>query len=251
LGDNWKSFFRSNKDYKKRPDKYKSKPKPPRYKKEVSAFYIGRNGFSIKDSKVFLAKRIGVLPFKITCCSNQPINSKQGASTVVQDIRFIPTGNAFFIEIVYKSKRPAYDALDPSHVLGIDLGINNLAAMASNQPDFTPVLINGRVLKSINAQYNKDSAKIRAKGKGNHLKSKSVKRFCRVNDYLHKASFYIVQKALEARAGALVIGHNKGWKQSVNIGKVNNQKFVSIPHSKLIEKIRYKAEQYGIRVIVR
>ena len=51
--------------------------------------------------------------------------------------------------------------------------------------------------------------------------------------------------------GTLVIGHNPGWKQDVAIGKVNNQKFVSIPHAKLIEQICYKAEEYGIQVIVR
>ena len=49
----------------------------------------------------------------------------------------------------------------------------------------------------------------------------------------------------------IVIGNNPDWKQSISIGKVNNQKFVSIPHAKLIEKIQYKAAEYGIKVIVR
>ena len=47
-----------------------------------------------------------------------------------------------------------------------------------------------------------------------------------------------------------MIGHNNGWKQSCNLGKVNNQKFVFIPHNSLIEKIKYKAQQYGINVVV-
>ena len=33
----------------------------------------------------------------------------------------------------------------------------------------------------------------------------------------------------------LVIGLNKEWKQETNIGRVNNQNFVQIPHTKLIE----------------
>ena len=48
-----------------------------------------------------------------------------------------------------------------------------------------------------------------------------------------------------------IIGTNKDWKQRVNLGKRNNQNFVMLPHSKFIEMIRYKAEEYGIEVTVR
>jgi hypothetical protein len=42
-------------------------------------------------------------------------------------------------------------------VASIDLGLDNLVALTSNQPGFTPLLINGRPLKSINQFYNKRS----------------------------------------------------------------------------------------------
>jgi IS605 OrfB family transposase len=51
--------------------------------------------------------------------------------------------------------------------------------------------------------------------------------------------------------GTLVIGLNKRWKDGANMGKVNNQKFVSIPHSILIEQIKYKCYVLGVKVIVR
>ena len=35
------------------------------------------------------------------------------------------------------------------------------------------------------------------------------------------------------------------------MGKVNNQKFVAIPHARFIDKVKYKAQAYGIKVIVR
>ena len=47
----------------------------------------------------------------------------------------------------------------------------------------------------------------------------------------------------------LVIGHNKNWKDKINIGKVNNQNFVSIPFNKIIDIIKYKAEDLGIKCI--
>lgn len=56
---------------------------------------------------------------------------------------------------------------------------------------------------------------------------------------------------VENNIGNIVIGLNRDWKQDINIGKVNNQKFVSIPHAKLIDQIRYKADTVGIKVVVR
>lgn len=46
------------------------------------------------------------------------------------------------------------------------------------------------------------------------------------------------------------LGLNKEWKNKINIGRRNNQNFVFIPHSKLIDKIIYKAKLLGINVIV-
>lgn len=45
-----------------------------------------------------------------------------------------------------------------------------------------------------------------------------------------------------------VIGHNNGWKDSINIGKVNNQNFVQVPFNKLISFLKYKCEMIGIKV---
>ncbi|WP_039907475.1 IS200/IS605 family accessory protein TnpB-related protein [Candidatus Regiella insecticola] len=67
----------------------------------------------------------------------------------------------------------------------------------------------------------------------------------------YKVSRFIINYALMADAGTLVIGHNAEWKKSINIGKLNNQKFVSIPHARLIEMIHYKADETGLTVIIR
>ena len=52
------------------------------------------------------------------------------------------------------------------------------------------------------------------------------------------------------RLGNLIIGHNVGWKQEVDIGSVNNQNFVAIPHSTFIHMLTYKAQLVGVKVIV-
>ena len=50
--------------------------------------------------------------------------------------------------------------------------------------------------------------------------------------------------------GVVVIGKNNQWKTETNMGKRNNQSFVSIPHAKLIDMITYKSKLVGIDVII-
>ena len=83
------------------------------------------------------------------------------------------------------------------------------------------------------------------------IKAKSAKRYAQITDYLHKASRYIIHYCQTHNLGTIIIGKNDQWKQSITMGKVNNQKFVSVPHNRLIEQIRYKAQSVGITVIVR
>jgi IS605 OrfB family transposase len=82
------------------------------------------------------------------------------------------------------------------------------------------------------------------------LTSLTDKRNRKVNHYLHWASRYIVDWMVSERPGTLIIGHNKGWKQNGKIGRINNQNFVAIPHSRFIHMLTYKALLAGIRVIV-
>lgn len=71
-----------------------------------------------------------------------------------------------------------------------------------------------------------------------------------INNYLHQASKYIVDKACEDDVSVIVIGNNKGWKQKSEMSKRVNQSFIQIPHNRLIEMIQYKAEERGILMIL-
>ncbi len=140
-------------------------------------------------------------------------------------------------------------------IAGVDLGLNNLAAVSSNKKGFKAFLINGRPLKSINQQYNKAVALLKSKLFGSKKTSKRIqqitfKRNKKVNDYLHRTSDFIVKRLVAEQIGKLVIGKNEKWKQKINLGKVVNQNFVAIPHARLIEMITYKAQLVGIEVIV-
>lgn len=75
------------------------------------------------------------------------------------------------------------------------------------------------------------------------------KRNNKVKDYLHKASKEIINTCLEDNITTLIVGHNDGWKQESNLGKRNNQNFVSIPFDMFISMLRYKSERQGLRFV--
>lgn len=64
------------------------------------------------------------------------------------------------------------------------------------------------------------------------------------------ASADIIKMLVQHGIGTLVIGKNDGWKQDINIGKQNNQNFVSIPHARFIQQLEYKAALAGIAVVI-
>ena len=151
-------------------------------------------------------------------------------------------------------KRQEIDlGLDKDNFLSIDLGLNNLCSCISNV-GLIPFIVNGRIMKSFNQWYNKKKAKLMSfvgdRGSSNRVRRITLFRNCWIEDKLHKISRYIVNFCRSNNIGTIIIGLNKEWKQEINIGRRNNQHFVSIPHSKLIDKIVYEAKLLGINVVI-
>ena len=48
----------------------------------------------------------------------------------------------------------------------------------------------------------------------------------------------------------IIVGYNKEWKDSIQIGQRVNQKFVSIPYLNLLNMLKYKSVMNGIELIV-
>ena len=158
------------------------------------------------------------------------------------------------VEVLYEVEEPAL-LENNGRYTAIDLGIDNLCSVSSNCCN--SFIINGKPIKSINQYYNKKKARLqqRLKKCQNRNKSKKLqklteKRNRKVKDYFHKTSRYVVNQLVSNQINTLIIGYNKGWKQEVNIGKRNNQKFVGIPFMMLRDMLSYKCKLNGINVIV-
>jgi putative transposase len=247
LDKNWKSFFKSIKDFKVNPSKYTGRPKLPKYKDTKKGRFVATYELGAISSKELKKGFIKLSGSEIKIETNK---------TNIKQCRIVPKNGMYIIEVLYEVNESALKP-DNGRYCAIDLGLNNLATVTSNCKEVKPYVINGKPLKSINHYYNKKRAKLQSELDLNHGKksSKSLvkltnKRNNKVDDYLHKSSRYIINHLVSNNINTLVIGNNKNWKQEINIGDVNNQNFVSIPHSRLIDMLRYKCSLLGINIIV-
>jgi putative transposase len=263
--DDWKSFFEASKKYKLNPSSFTGKPKIPTYKEKTgrTTCYLTNQITGIKEGNVLK------LPGTSLQLKLGKIARSEGK---LQQVRIVPSYGRYVVEVVFKAdqrdkaivrtKEQTNEFMfEPNQVMGIDLGVDNLATIVDNT-GLKPLLIKGTWLKSINQYYNKLRANytsILRNGKSTkegvfttkHLVALDRKRNNRVMDFLHKASVRVVNIALERGIDTIIIGRNVGWKVDVKMKKSAKQTFIQIPYTTFIGMIRYKAERKGIQVIDR
>ena len=169
----------------------------------------------------------------------------------LQQVRLIPKGNHIVVEIIYNIEYELKE--NNNRYASIDLGLNNIVALSSNVCN--SILYNGRPLKSINRYYNKHKAELQSKLGSNKYTSKRINRLTfrrnnKIKDYMHKLSSAIIQYMEVNTLNTLIVGKNDGWKTNIDIGRVNNQNFVSIPFNMLISMLEYKCKLTGINIIL-
>lgn len=241
----WKSYFNSLKDWKKNPQKYEKRPHPPKYLKKDGEYIacFNHQHIKIKNGKLYFPKKTKLEP--ITVITKQE---------VLQQVRIIPKNDIYNLELVYNYIEKTDFNFSKDRMIAIDIGVNILACMVNNI-GLKPLGFISPLLKSTNQYYNKQLAYYQSKLKKENGKfdSKRLQKLRRirdnkVKDYMHKTSRYIINYCIENNIGTIIIGKNDGWKQNVNLGKKNNQKFVQIPFNILIEKLQYKANLVGINI---
>lgn len=244
LEKNWISFFKSIKDWSKNKNKYTGKPKLPKYlsKNGRNILILTNSNCKLKDDVIKFPKVFNGFLLK-TKVDN------------LQQVRILPRNKHIIIEVVYRIEIPDIKQ-NSNRYYSIDIGLDNFATITNNFGE-KPIVINGKGLKSINQYYNKQISHYRKIAKRmnkldytNKMNKITIKRNNKVEDFIHKASKFIINCALESNISVIVIGNNKGWKQESKMSKKVNQSFVGIPHQKFIKKLTYKAENVGIKVIL-
>ena len=245
LDGNWKSFFRAIKDYNKNPNKYLGRPKLPKYKSKN-----GRNILILTNQNCKISK--GVIKFPKAF---KGFYLKTKINNNLQQVRIVPKDRYIVIEVVYKINDINL-LLDNNRYIGIDLGLDNFVTITNNC-GLIPLVINGKGLKSINQYYNKKISHYKSIAKKmnkldytNRMRNLTLKRNNKIEDYIHKASRFIVDYCKNNEINTIIIGNNKNWKQNSKMSKRVNQHFISVPYYNFIQKVQYKAEEFGIRVVI-
>ena len=241
LGNNISSFW----SLVKKSD-YNEKVGLPKYLHKTNGRFIvefNKQTFSNKrddDNNLIICK--SSLDLRIPTKAEKP-----------QQVRIIPKVGCYVIEVIYEIKENKMK--QNQRVAAIDLGLNNLATVVTNDGD-NPILISGKKIKSINQYYNKMTSKQKSLLPNNIFTSKSLdrlwlKRNNKISYEMHKITKFLANYFDERDVSKVIIGHNSGWKNCINLGKRNNQNFVNIPYTKFINQLTYKCQLLGITVITR
>jgi putative transposase len=240
LDANWKGFFEASKVFKQNPASFKGRPNLPKYLDKQGKFIA----IFIDSSILIKNKRDGLIGLSTL---KQQIKVKNINKKLIE-VQVVPYFEKYKINILYEEANINLKE-NNNYYCSIDLGVNNLMTITSNKKGIKPLIINGRPLKSINQYYNKKLAILQSKKAKKQIKRLSLKRTNKINTYLHQSSRYLIDYCVKNNLNTIIIGHNRFWKQKTNMGKIDNQKFTSIPFDKLIKMIQYKGLLKGITVL--
>ena len=106
----WKSFFNASKEYRKHPEKFLGRPRPPRYKKKDGEFLLvfTNQQCRIRDGWLLFPKKMEIKPVKTRIKGH------------INHVRIVPRGLFYMLEIVYEKEAIPLN-FNEKRVLGIDL----------------------------------------------------------------------------------------------------------------------------------
>ena len=260
LEQDWKSYFASIKDYKKNPNKYLGLPKPPKFKNtnnKKNEIIFTKAGIRYKDSilKLSLSKAIQD-KFQVQSLNFDMKNVKIPVKlSKIQQIKiqWDNSSKVWYLLIIWDKE--VENRVTGNNVMAIDLGLDNLATCVFKD-NSQCIIFSGKHIKSKNAYYNKEIARLasiamkQCKNSKHFRRTKQIiklqtKRNNYIKDQIHKISKNIVELALTMDCNTIVIGDFSGIKQ-----ENHTKSFVQIPQQELVNKIKYKAELAGLKVII-
>ncbi len=252
--NNLRSFFEAQRTYTRDPSKFTARPQLPGYKHKggLSSFDITNQDCVIRQNKKghYAAK----LPL-----TKETISLGKDIPGILKEVHVTPVNGRFQVSFVFDDGAAEPPCLNekPERITAIDLGVDNLMAVTNNC-GLENLLYKGGVIKSVNHNYNKRVADIVSKqtkgGTDKFIPTEEYNRVTnrrndRIKDQLLKTGKHFITWCVENRIDTIVIGKNRFWKQGINIGKANNQKFVQIPFEQLRNILVWQASRHGIRVV--
>ena len=245
----FKNWLASLREYKKHPEKFLGRPKIPHYKKKDLATVIITN-----QDAVLYPSETGV-SLKLPIIKKRLSFSNISEHAFLKEVRIKPYHGRFLFCLTFEEPEPVIETSMP-YTCAIDFGIDNFTAIVCD--DGSSAIYKGGAVLSDTQWFHKQKAMyISILTNGHKNRYATSKRLADlsyhhanfVKDQCHKISRSIIDFCVDHYAGTLIFGVNPLWKQNSRIGKINNQKFVSMPIAFLRAMITYKALNAGIKII--
>ncbi len=268
--NDFKGFFKVLRSFKENPERFRGIPRHPKPKKLRFLMNFSAEG----NVNTFIQEGDSVL-IRLREDEFLKVKLPKDFPYRVTSVRIKFFGEDLYVDVVYEclleEKKPKGE-----YRAGIDVGLDELLAIVSENPELKSFIVSGRELKSFNQWFNKERAKLRSQMdymrneiKENsyeeeglkHLKEKlqelevkdkvlSAHRKRWIETQLHRIARKVVDILYGTGHKVIYIGRNAlESKNGINLGKKTNQEFVSIPFRRLIELIRYKAQEFGMEVV--
>lgn len=214
--DNWKSFYAAVKSYSKFKAGFTGKPSLPKYlkNKRSTILVFDKTRLRHKDNvnntlSLPKSKYVIKIPDYLKISSIRCITIKRYYGKIK-------------LTISYDKEVNAYE-LNKDNWIGIDLGVDNIVAITTNNQDKSWI-VKGGAIKSINQFYNKKLAMLKSQlAKENKKKTSKrilalgMKRNHKIDYMFHCLSKQIIKLCVDNDIGNIAIGRNKGWKQHVDL----------------------------------
>ena len=247
LHANWNSFFELLK--RKKNGDYDSKVHPPHYKKE--AFNLVEYNPQVVSKTKLNNGFIGTATMKQGILLRRLLPNE-----TVQAFRVYLKNERVLLEVVFAREivdMPKENGCDGQKIASVDLGVDNLMTVAFNY-ERRPVVISGMEIKSLNRFFNKEKAKLQSALPNGVYSSRKIRcllgrRHDEIRNLFGQVANRFIAFLLREGVTKLIVGEAKGWKDEVELGRVNNQNFVHIPFGSLVKILQYKCEEVGILLV--
>jgi len=262
---NLKSWARALKEYKKNLEKFRGRPglPKPRRLRDLTRFTIVVP-FEVKSRKLLLKLRKGEKPLEVLLPKDFDYKVKE--VRLVYDMEWIE------VYVVYDKKIEVSNTGE--YQAGIDIGLDNLLSVVSDNPGLKSFIVSGKELKSFNRWWNKKKVKIQGHINqiGNMMKEekdeekrkvlekhwlwlrKYLWNLCKARDrklsaWMHQITRRVVDILYETGHKKVYIGRDAIDKNGISFSRIVNQNYVCIPHRKLVNMLKYRCEELGIEVV--
>ena len=249
----FKSFFNLIKKAKRAEYRFQD-IELPKYRKKGDLYLLimSTNALNIRNGYLLVPMSIRYRKLHCDLKIEVPF-PKRIDSESVKEVRILPCqhGRFFKIQYVYEVEQEPL-GLNKENALGIDLGVDNLATCVPTGG--TPFILDGHRIKSINYRWNKERARLQSVadkqgirgGRTNRVYRITERRNNQVKDVIRKSARYVVEYCKQNDIGTIVVGYNPKFKQSVKLGKSNNQNFTQIPFGDFRLTLKNLCNRYDI-----